>query len=47
MEENRSDVLQIGIVGCGPIAQFAHLPAIAKAVGTAIRNSTQLCRHRS
>ena len=24
-------VLKIGLLGCGPIAQFAHLPALAKA----------------
>ena len=29
--ENRNDTLRIGLLGCGPIAQFAHLPALAKA----------------
>jgi predicted dehydrogenase len=29
--ESKRDVLSIGLLGCGPIAQFAHLPALAKA----------------
>jgi predicted dehydrogenase len=31
MAENCSGVLRIGLLGCGPIAQFAHLSALAKA----------------
>ena len=32
MAENKNDnTLRIGLLGCGPIAQFAHLPALAKA----------------
>jgi predicted dehydrogenase len=31
MSENEKNVLRIGLLGCGPIAQFAHLPALAKA----------------
>jgi predicted dehydrogenase len=30
-------VLKIGLLGCGPIAQFAHLPALVKARGVALR----------
>ena len=30
-------VLKIGLLGCGPIAQFAHLPALAKARRVALR----------
>ena len=25
------EALKIGLLGCGPVAQFAHLPALAKA----------------
>lgn len=31
MAENQTSTLRIGLLGCGPIAQFAHLPALAKA----------------
>lgn len=32
--------LKIGLLGCGPIAQFAHLPALAKAKGVQL---TAIC----
>lgn len=31
MTGNENTILRIGLLGCGPIAQFAHLPALAKA----------------
>ena len=31
------EVLKIGLLGCGPIAQFAHLPALEKARRVALR----------
>ena len=31
MHQDQNTALRIGLLGCGPIAQFAHLPALAKA----------------
>lgn len=31
MTDNQNSMLRIGLIGCGPIAQFAHLSALAKA----------------
>jgi predicted dehydrogenase len=40
MAERENTLLRIGLLGCGPIAQFAHLPALAKARGVQL---TAIC----